>query len=213
MISIIIPIYNEAKILEQQRGYYCNLKDKAELIFVDGGSDDASCRLAAEYGRVVPSAKGRAVQKNTGAQHASHDLLLFMHVDTFISDAGLRALEQKAGLLQAGCFSMAILDDRRVFRWYENNINRRVQKKNIIDGDLGLFVKREIYTQMQGFKELPLMDDIEFSERLKKVCRVTVLPETISVSSRRWVEEGFVTTFWRYTKAYLMYYMRRGESF
>lgn len=206
MISIIIPIYNEARILCEWRDYYLKLKDKAEVIFIDGGSDDDSCRLAAEYGCVVSSPKGRAVQKNMGAQYATGDMLLFMHVDTFVSDAGFTMLNERAHALEAGCFSMAIMDEHPIFRVYERSINRRAQKKNIIDGDLGLFVKKEAHARMQGFKELALMDDIEFSERLRKVCRITVLPETISVSARRWVEEGFVATLWLYGKAHFKYY-------
>ncbi len=205
MLSIIIPIYNEAKILVEKRDYYLSLKNKAEVLFVDGGSTDDSAVIAAEYGKVIASPQGRAVQKNRGVVEAPGDMFLFLHVDSFISDEALKRLKGLNGT-HAGCLTMAIEDRRLIFRLYERVVNNRAIKKGLVDGDLGLFVTRAIFNQLNGFKELTIMDDIEFSERLRKICTLSVLPEKIYVSSRRWDEHGFISTFWRYTLAYIQHY-------
>ena len=84
MISIIVPTLNEQEILQKRSEYFEQLSHKAEVIFVDGGSTDQTVSIVQEWGMVVHSQKGRAIQMNCAAKSATQDALLFLHADTSI---------------------------------------------------------------------------------------------------------------------------------
>ncbi|MFT7537894.1 MAG: rSAM/selenodomain-associated transferase 2 [Lysobacterales bacterium] len=207
MISIIIPILNEEHILTEKQDYFLNLKERLPIIFVDGGSSDNSVAIAQKYGSVIQTTKGRAHQKNVGANFATEDVLLFLHVDSFITNSALKHLQYTdlSGYV-GGCFTMNILDTRKVFRLYERCVNNHAKKNGLIDGDLGLFVKKKNYEALGGFKLVAIMDDIEFSDRLRKMGQLKYFNEYVNVSSRRWDSQGFISTLWRYTLAYVQYH-------
>jgi len=204
MLNIIIPVFNESQILRAYQSYYFHLKTKARVIFVDGGSTDQTREIAAQYGEVVISELGRDKQKNAGAAVADSEHLLFLHVDAFVSDETLQAVELafKRGV-QAGCFRMKIKDNRKIFRIYECIVNARAKWFGVIDGDLGMYIKRSLFEEMGGFDPLPVMEDIVFSRKLKKYVHIDALPANIQVSSRKWDEKGFLLTFACYTLAYI----------
>ncbi|MCA9406949.1 MAG: TIGR04283 family arsenosugar biosynthesis glycosyltransferase [Candidatus Omnitrophica bacterium] len=204
MISIIIPVLNEEKILREKKRYYQNLSHQAQLIFVDGGSYDCTVEAASEFGEVIQARTGRAFQKNVGAKRASSDYLLFLHVDVLVNPDSfpvmIKALNNGA---VGGCLTMSIDDLKPVFRFYENAVNFRARAFGVIDGDLGLFVRRDVFEQLGGFDELPVMEDLTFARKLKKAGKITVLSSFVSVSSRKWHERGFLETFGLYTLAFL----------
>jgi rSAM/selenodomain-associated transferase 2 len=204
MIDIIIPVLNEEQILTKEARYYQTLKNKARVIFVDGGSADRTVEIARGFGDVVSSDPGRGVQKHSGALRSTSKLLLFLHVDTKIDMRALDRMGQamKEGAI-GGCLTMRIQDDRFIFRVYERIVNFRAKAFGVIDGDLGMFVRRDAFDQLGGFDLLPVMEDITFARKLSKAGPISVLPNTIVVSSRKWQERGFVRTFWEYTIAYL----------
>ena len=203
-IDIIIPILNEEKILTEKQDYYRSLKNKANIIFVDGGSRDHTVQLAGAFGEVVSSGPGRGVQKNCGAAAATRDVLLFLHADTFLSDSALAQIGQVVARGAAGgCLTMRIEDANFIFRIYEGIVNFRARAFGVMDGDLGMFVRRDIFEQLGGFDPLPCMEDVLFSDKMRRACRATVLNARISVSSRKWHEQGFVRTLGQYTRAYI----------
>jgi len=204
MPDIVIPILNEEQILTKEVQYYQTLKHKAKVIFVDGGSTDRTVAIAQEYGEVISCATGRAIQKNRGAQETKTEHLLFLHVDALIDDHALDHIDQilKNGSI-GGCLTMHIQDNGLMFRIYEKIVNFRARVFGIIDGDLGTFVRRDIFDQLGGFDLLPVMEDLLFAKKLCKIGPISVLPEPIYVSSRKWRERGFVRTFCDYTIAYL----------
>jgi len=204
MPDIIIPVLNEEKILTQEAQYYQILKNRARVIFVDGGSTDRTVAIAQEYGEVVFSPAGRAIQKNRGARESQAKHLLFLHVDALIDEHALGRIDQilKEGSI-GGCLTMHIDDEGFIFRIYEWAVNFRARVFGIIDGDLGTFVRRDIFDQIGGFDLLPVMEDLMFARKLCKIGSIDVLPESIDVSSRKWQERGFVRTFLEYTLAYV----------
>jgi len=203
MPDIIIPVLNEEKILTKEAQYYQALKSRARVIFVDGGSTDRTVAIAQEYGEVVSCSTGRAIQKNRGAQETKAEHLLFLHVDALIDDHALDRIDQilKQGSI-GGCLTMHIQDNGLMFRIYEKIVNFRARTFGIIDGDLGTFVRRDIFDQLGGFDLLPVMEDLVFAKKLRKTGSISILPDTIIVSSRKWHERGFVRTFCDYTLAY-----------
>lgn len=206
MIDIIIPVLNEESILIEQADYFHTLAQQGNLIFVDGGSEDQTSAIAARYGMVIQSRRGRSYQKNAGVQFAQSQspYLLFLHVDTFVDKHCIAAMHHAFDQgTQCGCFTLDIMDSRRIFRVYEWAVNIRARRSGVIDGDLGFFIRRDLFEDMNGFDQLPIMDDIVFSKRLRKNHTVHVLEQPIRVSSRKWHEQGFIQTFYQYTLAYL----------
>ena len=209
-IDVIIPVLNEEKILREKKDYYTWLKTRARVIFVDGGSLDETVAVARNYGEVIVSRGGRPFQMNQGAAACQSPNILFLHADTFVTEDALGQIERalKNGIC-GGCLTMVIEDPRWIFRIFEKIVNFRARRFKIIDGDLGLFVKKEVFIRLDQFAEVPVMEDILFSRKLKKVGKVAVLPGKIFVSGRKWHEKGFVKTFGQYALAYLKLWMEK----
>ena len=137
MLDIIIPVLNEEKILTKEAHYYQALKNRARVIFVDGGSTDHTVAIAREYGEVITCSPGRAVQKNRGVQKSQSEHILFLHVDALIDEHALSRIDQilKEGSI-GGCLTMRICDNGLIFRIYEWVVNFRAKAFGVIDGDL-----------------------------------------------------------------------------
>ena len=209
MINVIIPVLNEEVVLTEKADYYQKLKTKARIIFVDGGSTDRTGQVAKNYGEVILSGRGRALQKNSGAANTQTEYLLFLHVDSYLCDdsmdAIVRALDNGVA---GGCLTMKIEDGHWMFRLYETIINFRAKYFRVLDGDLGLFVKRSVFNDLGQFDSVNIMEDIMFAKKLRRAGRVQVLPQCICVSSRKWHDNGFGKTFFAYSLAYLRYWTR-----
>ncbi|MDP2654654.1 MAG: TIGR04283 family arsenosugar biosynthesis glycosyltransferase [Candidatus Omnitrophota bacterium] len=203
MLDIIVPVYNEEKVLLGRSQYFSRLGRECSLIFVDGESTDRTVDVAAGYGRVIRSRRGRGAQKNVGAEAALADHLFFLHVDTDVSLETLRKVRQAFdGGAEAGCLTMRI--DRRgaAFSFFEWLVNVRAKRLGIIDGDLGMFLTRDVWRRAGGFDPVPIMEDIFFSRKLRRIAKPVVLEDFILVSARRWSEEGFWRTLLRYGQTY-----------
>ncbi|MEW6008143.1 MAG: TIGR04283 family arsenosugar biosynthesis glycosyltransferase [Candidatus Omnitrophota bacterium] len=210
MISIIIPIYNEEKILAEHSRYFENLSQHAEFIFIDGSSTDASIDLASAFGKVLSCQKGRALQMNYGAQHARFDTIFFLHVDNIISSEALLSIEkeiQKNGII-GGCLTQRIDKNGFIYRIIEAQGNLRAKLSKIFYGDQGIFVKKDIFFKIGGFPEVPIMEDILFSKQLRKMGKTTVLPEKIIVSARRWERQGIIRTTLLFNLIIILFHLK-----
>ncbi len=204
MLTIIIPVLNEETILDEHQTYYRMLGQAANLIFVDGGSIDMTVPRARRFGQVLQTRPGRSYQKNFGARHTGDEFLLFLNVDAFVSRETVhQTVDALRSGAQAGCYTMRIRDPRFLFRFYEWVVNRRAVRRGIIDADLGMFIRRDVFEGLGGFDQIIIMDDIVFSKRLRRACPLTVLKAPIEVSARKWHQHGFIKTFGQYSLAYL----------
>jgi rSAM/selenodomain-associated transferase 2 len=183
-----------------------------EVIVVDAGSTDGTARLAAPLcDHLVVSDKGRAVQMNAGAAVARGNVLLFLHADTRLPSDALEQLARFAGSRQGwGRFNVRLSGQRRLFRVIAWFMNHRSRLTGICTGDQGLFVRRDIFEALKGFRPMPLMEDVEFSRRLRLVSRPWCITSPVTTDSRRWEAQGP----WR--TVFLMWRLRwrywRGES-
>ncbi len=207
-ISVIIPTFNEAKVIDRALAGLSRIGG-LELIVVDGGSTDGTQALAQAYGKVVIAQPGRARQMNEGARHAVGEILLFLHADSVLSAEALAGIEEalRDPDVVGGAFRLGIDTDRWALRLLIALANWRTRITGIPYGDQGIFVRCSLFKALGGFPNQPLMEDLEFSRRLKRAGRVVILPETIRTSSRRWDHEGIGTNTFRNQMLVLFYFL------
>jgi rSAM/selenodomain-associated transferase 2 len=195
-ISIIVPALNEASGIAAtlRRARQPGVR---EIIVVDGGSTDHTRALAQELADVVCSApRGRARQMNGGAERAAGDILLFLHADTLLPAGFVTAVTAACHLpgVVGGRFDVELLPSSPLLRLTANLINWRSRLSRIATGDQAMFVRRDVFERMGGYANIPLMEDVELSRRLKRAGHIACLRQRVASSARRWQKDGVVRT-------------------
>jgi rSAM/selenodomain-associated transferase 2/rSAM/selenodomain-associated transferase 1 len=196
-LSIIVPVLNESAGIEAQLKSLQDLRRRgAELIVVDGGSDDDTvARTAPLADRVVVVARGRARQMNAGAGEARGEVLLFLHADTRLPpDADASIARAIAGGIRWGRFDLRIDGRHALLPMVAWLMNWRSRLTGIATGDQAIFVDRAAFVAAGGYSEQPLMEDIALSAKLRRHSRPACLPGPAVTSGRRWDEGGFWKT-------------------
>lgn len=195
MISVIIPILNEAKILEKTLTRLQSELVNNELIIVDGGSTDESVSIAEKYGKVIISDRGRAKQMNTGAAEATGDILVFLHADVQLESGAFKAVEStlSSGYVGGG-FLQKIDGKRMLYRIIEFSANMRGKYLKVFYGDSGIYLRRVDFQQIGGFPDVPIMEEMGFSKALRKLGKTKMIKPRIHISTRRWEKNGIVRT-------------------
>ena len=208
-ISIIVPVYNEEKILLANYSNWKRLSKVAELIFVDGGSTDKSNELTAKLGKLLHGKKGRALQMNLGASSAGGEILLFIHADTRLDPKVLPVIIKKLEdeKIIGGCFSIFLAGQSILYRLINYLGTTRAKLTRIFYGDQGLFIKKNVFFDLGGFPEVPIMEDVLFSAKMKKMGKTIVLPEQIWISPRRWEQRGIIVTILMYLFLSSLFYL------
>ena len=207
MISIIIPVRNEEDTIKDLILYLQEYAPYEEIIIVDGKSSDNTVKIATELGaRVISSAPGRAIQMNKGASLAKGNILYFLHADTIPPKNFIRYIEESVDHgFKFGFFKIQIEPSHfwiRAFEWIGN-----VKTKYLVFGDRSLFVSRELFALVKGFKEdHVLMEDQNIIIRMSKHAKYVYLPQIIKASSRKYFENGVFRLQFIYTILYFMYY-------
>ncbi len=193
-ISVIVPALNEALTLSATlaRLHYSAF---TEVIVVDGGSQDgtlAAAALAAPTARILTAPAGRARQLNVGAADAKGAVLLFLHADTLLpptaGDDITAALADP--LVVGGHFDARLVPDRGLLWAVGRMMSWRSRVTGIATGDQAIFVRRKVFEALGGFPEIPLMEDVAFSGRLKHAGRIAHLHSCVMTSGRRWEQHG-----------------------
>lgn len=192
MLSVVIPALNEERSVAHA---VASVRGLAEVIVVDGGSEDATAEAARRAGaRVVASPRGRGLQLDRGAREATGDWLVFLHADTRLEDGWAQALFSLPADVVGGAFRLAVDSPRRAYRLIEAGVALRCRLFRLPFGDQGIFVRRAIYGIIGGFPPLPLMEDLAFSQRLGRAGRMAFPAVRAFTSARRWEEGGVVAT-------------------
>lgn len=208
-LSIIIPVLNDARQLLHALDHLGALRARgAEVLIVDGGSDDETAAVAMRLGgRPVSSSPGRARQMNAGARMASGEILLFLHVDTTLPENAERLIESAMGDGRRiwGRFDVDIQGHSRMLRVIAALMNWRSRITGIATGDQAIFVARSAFESVGGYPDQPLMEDIELCKRLRLLSPPACLRARAVTSGRRWESRGVWRTIilmWRLRWSY-----------
>lgn len=208
-LSIIIPTLNEAAQIVDTLKPLQPLRQRGhEVIIVDGWSDDDTLDLAQPWADKTLRAKpGRAHQMNAGAAQASGDILLFLHADTVLPENADHLIFDNIGVSGRmwGRFDVRLSGAHPLLRVVEFMMNWRSRLSGIATGDQTMFISRETFEDVDGFPEIPLMEDIALSRILKVTGGPLCLPQTVITSSRRWEYQGILKTIflmWRLRLAF-----------
>ncbi len=202
-LSIVVPVLDEAAGISASLHALAPLRGLGhEVIVVDGGSRDATPALAAPLAdAVLASPRGRARQMNLGAAAARGGVLLFLHADTALPADAAGPLEQAlASGARWGRFDVRISGRSAMLPVIAALMNARSRLTGIATGDQAIWVEAALFRQLGGYAELPLMEDIELSRRLRAVSPPSCLREQVLTSGRRWEQRGVWRTIflmWR----------------
>jgi rSAM/selenodomain-associated transferase 2 len=214
-LAVVVPVLNEERVIADALARLAPLRARgAVVVVVDGGSADRTvenARAGAEH--VLVATRGRAQQMNAGARHAladpTVDTLLFLHADTRLPADADRVLRMacNARPVAWGRFDVRIEGSSSALRLVAAMMNLRSRLTGICSGDQCLFATRALFETLGGFAELPLMEDIEFSRRARRVAWPVSLRARVTTSGRRWERHGVVRTvllMWRLRLAYFL---------
>jgi rSAM/selenodomain-associated transferase 2 len=204
----VVPVYNEAHCAESLLARLARLTD-CEVVIADGGSCDGSAeklrgtapvpalhRLAADGGyRVVSGPRGRARQMNQGARAARAEVLLFLHADTTLGPQ--HALAVRHAVAQGadfGCFPVRIDSPDLRLRLASKLISLRSRLLTSATGDQAIFMRRSLFEQLGGYRELDLGEDLDLIKRARRRGRFLCLGCAVDTSARRWEQRGVTRT-------------------
>ncbi len=210
-LSIIVPVLDEAETIETRLDALAPLRAAgAEIVLVDGGSDDGTLERARRLVDIaILSPRGRARQMNAGVAVARGETLLFLHADTMPPPDAL-ALIREALAEEGrawGRFDVRILGAHPLLPVVAALMNLRSRWTGIATGDQAMFAKRVAFARVGGFPDIPLMEDIALSRALKRLSPPACLRAKVSTSGRRWDRNGFWRTallMWRLRLAYFL---------
>lgn len=206
-LSVIIPALNESRTITTSLICLQPLRQSGhEIILVDGGSSDDTVSLAEGLvDQILTSRPGRALQMNLGARHAWGDTLLFLHADSLLPTDVISRISKALSKREWGRFNIRLSGRNPLFRIIERMINWRSCISGIATGDQAIFLAKELFFKLGGYAEIPLMEDVELSKRLKAYGRPACVRSPLITSSRRWEKNGILRTvlqMWRLRWAY-----------
>ncbi|MDT0676561.1 TIGR04283 family arsenosugar biosynthesis glycosyltransferase [Autumnicola musiva] len=197
MISIVIPVLNEASHIKEVLNHTLSLAGDFEIIVVDGGSEDETMKIVDSFPVVqtCSSVRGRSHQMNAGAALAKGEILLFLHADTFLPDNSLlkiMAVMKKESLV-GGSFFLKFDHKHWILSFYTGL--SKINSSFFTYGDHAIFIRNSVFKKIEGYKPLSFMEDIEIQFRLKREGKFVKLPVGVVTSARRFVEAGPVKQF------------------
>lgn len=215
-ITVIIPTFNEERALPRTLRHLRQLQFD-EVIVVDGGSEDQTMTVATSHltglsrheAQVITSNQGRAQQMNAGAAKAQSDILLFLHADTQLPQDSRTTIERVMDNPQfiGGRFDVQFENDHGWAWVISRMMNWRSRWSGLATGDQAIFVRRETFERMGGYADIPLMEDLEFTRRLKRQGAITPLSSKVTTSFRRWEQRGALQTIFHMWALRFLYWV------
>jgi rSAM/selenodomain-associated transferase 2 len=196
--SIIVPVFHEEERINVLIEYLNHLdphKD-IEIIVVDGAREKNTLKaIQSNHIIKISSEKGRAKQMNTGASVAKGDILIFLHADTELPMHTFKKLQSFTERREyvGGAFDLGIKSGKFIFKMIGTLSSLRSRLNRIPFGDQAIFIRREYFNQIGGYKEIPIMEDVELMRRIKKSRKkIWIFYDRVMTSPRRWEKEGVI---------------------
>ena len=195
--SIIIPVLHEHDTINPLLDHLQQLDEDCEIIVVDGCSRRETIdNVRSKNIKVKTSEAGRGRQMNTGAVDAKGEILIFLHADTYLPASGLdcirRALQKKQYL--GGAFDLSIQSDKILLKVIAKCASIRSRLTRIPYGDQAIFLRKDYFKKIGGYRDIPLMEDVDMMRRIKKrKDKICMLSDKVMTSPRRWEKEGILT--------------------
>jgi rSAM/selenodomain-associated transferase 2 len=196
--SIIVPVLHEGERINELIEYLKRLDSEkiVEMIIVDGALERDTLRAIHSNNVIkISSEKGRAKQMNAGASVAHGEILIFLHADTELPPHALRKINSFMTRKKyvGGAFDLGIKSDKFIFKVIGNFASIRSRLNRIPFGDQSIFIRREYFNRIRGYKEIPLMEDMELMRRIKRSGdKIRIFYDQVMTSPRRWEKEGVV---------------------
>ena len=193
-ISVVVPSWRDAENLERLLPELSRREGIAETVVVDASGDGKAERIALSSGAtfIASSTPNRGEQMNLGAGAACGDVIVFQHSDTHLDDAHLTAIQ--AALADpdiiGGAFFRKFDGRHPRLMWLESVARFLTSHGGTLYGDQSIFVRREVFLKLGGFAKIPLMEDVEFSRRLRAAGKIAVLDPPVQSSARRHLRQG-----------------------
>ena len=194
-ISIIIPTLNEAENIGQLISYLLKNGNEnlSELLVVDGGSNDGTCRIARDAGAkvIICPSKGRSCQMNEGAKNSTGEILYFVHADTIPPASFMIDLQEAIGEgFPMGCYRFKFDSNKMILKF--NAYMTRFDKLYCRGGDQTLFVTREVFEELNGYRhDYKIMEEYDFMVRARKKYSFKIIPKEVIVSARKYEKRSW----------------------
>ncbi|MDG6225190.1 MAG: TIGR04283 family arsenosugar biosynthesis glycosyltransferase [Candidatus Thermoplasmatota archaeon] len=210
--SVIVPVLHERDIVNRTIEDIRSVENgsEVELIVVDGAPERDTLSAIRRKGVLrIASERGRARQMNAGANIATGDVLIFLHTDTSLPSNALSEIEEKLREedVVGGAFDIALVPSNLYLRAIDVINIARVRITRVPYGDHAIFMKREVFEAIGGYKEVPIMEDVEMMRRLRRnKMRIRILKGPARTSSRRFADDGYIRHSLRYFLLHLKYW-------
>ncbi len=211
--SIIVPVLNEQgqinSFIDEIKGQ--SFDGDFEIIIVDGDPQCGTIKAISDNCVIcITSSKGRARQMNAGAAIARGAILIFLHADTKLPVCALQKISRVLGNPKyiGGAFDLGIDSDRLILKYIAVRASVRSRLSRIPYGDQAIFIRKNYFDKIEGFRDIPLMEDVDLMRRIKKDGKkIHILRDKVMTSARRWENEGAVYTTLRNKIIVILYYL------
>jgi rSAM/selenodomain-associated transferase 2 len=223
--TVIVPTRNEERMLGATLATLLRQEGEFEVLVVDGGSSDGTLPVVERWAglfrsrgrklRCLVEAPGRARQMNCGARSARGEVLLFLHADTWLPDGALGAVRAQLNdpRTVGGGFAHRFQEPGLRLCWISFYSTLRGAWRRSFCGDQALFVRRDLFLAMGGFRDMPLMEDLDLTRRLRRQGRVGFVRLPVRTSARRFHETGILFSLFLIGAAKIFYGFGRVPSF
>lgn len=213
LISIIVPIWNEEAFVLPFYEHLLIQEPPWELIIVNAGGPKHPLDTLAEKTNllIVNSLPGRGLQMNIGATHAKGSIFLFLHIDLKLPPQGLFLIRKT--LLQGygggGFFKKFV--PTHFLLWINQILLNWIRASlfSSLVGTNGIFCQKDIFMKLQGFREWPFLEDVDFSDRLKRATKLKMIRKPILVSARKYQKDGVFQRTWKNIYILFLYRIRK----
>lgn len=193
-VAVVVPTLDEEEALRRHLPPVISVAD--EVVVSDGGSRDGTVEVAHGLGvPVVSGSMGRGPQLNRGADKTRADALLFLHADTLLPAGAIDAVRAAVDDGRVGGGFLVRFDDPApIYRFGTRMVGLRTRLTRSPLGDQAQFVTRDAFVELGGFRDWPILEDLDFIRRLKRIGELEIIPRQVVTSSRRYVNGGPVRT-------------------